>query len=85
MINIKETIDGLKSYSFKTKVILDATKLLEGLLEEKALQQSHWEINPDGYYPYCALCGEEPRGGYMTPHCPNCGAEMLNKYDTHNK
>lgn len=35
-----------------------------------------WLINSDGYYPYCSVCGEEPHGGKMTKHCPNCGAEM---------
>ena len=36
---------------------------------------SRWKINCDGYYPYCAYCGEEPKGG-MSKYCPNCGAKM---------
>lgn len=37
---------------------------------------AHWEINPDGYYPYCSNCKTEPKGGEMTDHCPKCGAYM---------
>ena len=35
-----------------------------------------WNINPDGYYPYCSCCKQEPKGGAMTDYCPNCGAKM---------
>lgn len=35
-----------------------------------------WEINPDGYYPYCSNCKTEPKSGKMTNYCPNCGAKM---------
>lgn len=35
-----------------------------------------WEINLDGYYPYCSNCKAEPKSGKMTPTCPNCGAKM---------
>lgn len=35
-----------------------------------------WLINPDGYYPYCSECKEEPESGKMTKFCPNCGADM---------
>ena len=41
-------------------------------------QSSHgkWNINPDGYYPYCSCCKQEPKDGVMTKYCPNCGAIM---------
>lgn len=35
-----------------------------------------WKINPDGYYPYCSICNEEPRERRMTKYCSNCGAIM---------
>lgn len=37
---------------------------------------ARWEINLDGYYPYCSNCKAEPKSGKMTPACPNCGAKM---------
>ena len=37
---------------------------------------ARWEINSDGYYPYCSNCKAEPKSGKMTPTCPNCGADM---------
>lgn len=40
---------------------------------------AHWYINPDGYYPQCSRCQEEPQGREMTKFCPNCGAIMDDK------
>lgn len=40
------------------------------------VRNSKWEIDPDGYYPCCAACGNEPQGRVMTDYCPNCGARM---------
>ena len=37
---------------------------------------AHWIINPDGYYPYCSNCKQEPVSRTMTDFCPNCGAPM---------
>lgn len=42
---------------------------------------AHWDINCDGYYPYCSNCKEEPQGGKLSPYCPNCGAEMVTRGD----
>lgn len=45
-------------------------------------KQARWEIDSDGYYPYCSNCRHEPnRPLYLsednrTPYCPNCGAKM---------
>lgn len=44
-------------------------------------RHGEWKINPDGYYPYCTECGEEPQGGEMTKWCPNCGAKMDGESD----
>ncbi len=43
---------------------------------ETCQKHGQWFINPDGYYPYCSECHEEPEGGKMTKFCPNCGAKM---------
>ena len=42
--------------------------------EEKT---AHWDINCDGYYPFCSHCGEAAER--MTPHCPNCGRKMITR------
>ena len=39
----------------------------------------HWIINPDGYYPYCSECQEEPKSGKLTNFCPSCGSDMRDK------
>ena len=47
-------------------------------------KEGKWEICCDGYYPYCSVCGEEPKTRKMTPICPMCGAKLrpfLDKYD----
>lgn len=40
-------------------------------------EQAHWEIDCDGYYPYCSNCRHEPEGRKMTKYCENCGAKMV--------
>ena len=42
----------------------------------KEEKHAKWNINPDGYYPYCSCYKEEPQGREMTKWCPNCGARM---------
>lgn len=42
-------------------------------------KQGKWLINPDGYFPYCSECKEEPKGRIMTDFCPKCGADMRGK------
>ena len=40
------------------------------------IQNTLWEINCDGYYPYCPKCRYEPDDGKLTYFCPNCGADL---------
>lgn len=44
--------------------------------EVRKVVYARWEINCDGYYPYCSNCKSEPQGRAMTRYCPNCGAKM---------
>ena len=41
---------------------------------------AHWDINCDGYYPFCSACGEQPEK--MTQYCGNCGARMITRGDS---
>ena len=52
-----------------------AIEVLEKQLE-KGEPKAHWYINPDGYYPQCSNCCEEPTSGELEEVCPNCGAVM---------
>lgn len=45
-------------------------------IEAEPVKHGRWNINPDGYYPYCSECKEEPKSGKMTRFCQNCGARM---------
>jgi Zn finger protein HypA/HybF involved in hydrogenase expression len=40
------------------------------------VKHAKWEINCDGYYPYCSNCKTEPKNGVMSKRCPECGAKM---------
>lgn len=40
------------------------------------VRHGKWEIDCNGYYPYCSNCKEEPDSGVMSDYCPNCGARM---------
>lgn len=42
----------------------------------KSVKTAHWYINPDGWYPQCTNCWEEPKSRQLEPICPNCGAIM---------
>ncbi len=44
--------------------------------DSKLIKEAYWYINPDGYYPQCSNCWEEPKSGELTPYCPNCGSKM---------
>ena len=46
------------------------------IIEAEPVKHGRWEINCDGYYPYCCNCKNEPQGREMTLYCPNCGARM---------
>lgn len=43
-------------------------------IEAEPVKHGRWEINCDGYYPYCSNCKNEPQGREMTLYCPNCGS-----------
>ena len=43
------------------------------------VKHAKWEINCDGYYPYCSNCKTEPENGVMSKRCPECGAKMDGK------
>ena len=58
---------------FMSKIIDD-----EPTLDYAPVKRGHWEINCDGYYPYCTNCGNEPQVKELTKFCPKCGAMMLN-------
>lgn len=44
-----------------------------------AVVHAKWEINCDGYFPYCSNCKNEPENGKMSKYCPECGAIMDGK------
>ena len=58
------------------KAAVEAVQLVEDAAnaEEPA---AHWDINVDGYYPFCSHCGEAALK--MSPHCPNCGYRMTTR------
>ena len=46
---------------------------------EEPERVAHWNINCDGYYPYCSRCKSEPPGREMSKYCPSCGAKMITR------
>lgn len=45
--------------------------------EKPAEKTAHWDINCDGYYPFCSHCGEAAQR--MSPFCSNCGRKMITR------
>ncbi|MBO4854068.1 MAG: hypothetical protein J5482_02835 [Oscillospiraceae bacterium] len=67
---IKEDAFGYDAVAILTHIFATPTA------DVVEVRHSRWEINPDGYYPYCLACRREPQGHVMTDFCPNCGAKM---------
>lgn len=44
---------------------------------EEPERGAHWDINCDGYYPFCSHCGEAAQ--HMSRFCPNCGRKMITR------
>ena len=55
----------------------EAIKAWNTRVEEPAEKIAHWDINCDGYYPFCSNCGESALK--MSPYCPNCGCKMVTR------
>lgn len=68
--HIEKEIRNAK-YEFAIDILKDAYTV-----NVQEVVHGKWEICSDGYYPYCSVCTEEPRGMEMTKYCPNCGAKM---------
>lgn len=47
------------------------------VLEDPLEKTAHWDINCDGYYPFCSHCGEAAQ--HMSRFCPNCGRGMITR------
>lgn len=66
---------------FRQKDEIERLRVRVDSLEQKLRDANiatgaEWKINPDGWYPYCSNCGTEPRDGYLTNYCPECGSDM---------
>lgn len=74
-MNIERAIEMIDEYLLEPNNI--SREWVECLtLCRKKLKCGTWLINPDGYYPYCSECGEEPTEKHLPHFCPNCGASM---------
>ena len=77
---LRELIDDRKSFLHKVK---EEDYIYERDIEalKYALEHldnvAHWDINCDGYYPFCSSCKESVVK--MSKHCPSCGAKMITR------
>ena len=56
-----------------------AVEIVQRWSDENSGPLAKWEINSDGYYPYCSDCGFEPEK--ISLYCPNCGKKMINSLE----
>ena len=80
---VMKAVHGVGVYVDKDELIkalqYDRKQYEKGFVDGATTQmEAHWEIDCDGYYPYCSNCRHEPEGRKMTKFCENCGAEMVN-------
>lgn len=92
VIGIKEAVRRIREHNrihyaaernapIITEILESCARLLEDIDAGKVkyVEYGEWEINCDGYYPYCSNCMSEPPGRVMTDFCPVCGADMRGK------
>ena len=41
------------------------------------IKSAHWDINCDGFYPFCSNCKKTPTAHNLTRYCSYCGAKMV--------
>lgn len=63
-----------RSHNYKRDILELDHLVFDSKREEKT---AHWDINIDGYYPFCSHCCEATQ--YMSPYCPNCGRKMVTR------
>lgn len=73
-ISFIENVPYIKSHQNMGDLIKEWLEQIPTVQPEQKTGQ--WLINSDGYYPYCSICKNEPKGRIMTDYCPNCGAFM---------
>lgn len=77
-----EAVKRMVSLTALHGLITDTEQGLLDLIDEipaadvEPVRHGRWIIKPDGYYPYCSECKQEPAGGIMTDYCPHCGVHM---------
>lgn len=79
-------VKGIKVNNNELTLILNVdSKDLTKFKEEVYSGVSTWEINCDGWYPYCCKCNYEPdradvinHKGSLPRHCPRCNSYMKN-------
>ena len=76
-IEQKAQFNAQKAEIDKAKADFDKSKNADGTATViKDIKETLWEINCDGYYPYCPKCKYEPGNRNLTHFCPNCGADL---------
>jgi predicted RNA-binding Zn-ribbon protein involved in translation (DUF1610 family) len=59
------------------ETLKEAYKLIEEY--DRTTSTAHWDINCNGYYPFCSACTATPKANNMSPYCPYCGAKMITR------
>ena len=69
ILDLIEDIYVGENYEFSGNIelLFNINKIIEQqeeyhTINENDIPQTQWVINPDGYYPVCNRCGDEPEG-----------------------
>lgn len=74
VVRLYDEFDPTISGGYKRDISELDHMVFDNKREEKT---AHWDINTDGYYPFCSHCGEATQ--HMSPYCGNCGAKMVTR------
>ena len=76
-VRLYDEIDPTISGGYKRDISELDCVVFDSKREEKEEKTAHWDINCDGYYPFCSHCGEATQ--HMSRFCPNCGRKMVTR------
>lgn len=74
VVRLYDEFDPTISGGYKRDIAELDHLVFDSKREEKT---AHWDINVDGYYPFCSYCCKAAER--MSPHCPNCGRKMITR------
>lgn len=78
LIQDRRSLMKAEEYSDIYKQDIEALQFgIKAIEQAEKGETAHWDINCNGFYPFCSHCGEAAR--HMSRFCPNCGYRLVTR------